>query len=413
MPTPEPDLPPDALVQRAAAMREELRDRQEETEERGTYAPDTHELFQRSGFYRILQPRRFGGYELDVTTFFRVMVEISRGCPSTGWCLCLSSCTSLVVASHWPEQAQVEAFGGGELRSPHHVGPAGWAQPVDGGFVVSGSYDYSSGIPYATHFMGTTLTPGVSEERPTVIVFLVPHGTYEVLDDWRGDMNLGMRGSGSNTVVLKDVFVPRHMVVPFNWYAERYSSPGARIHSNPMYVGRVSGFYHGELAAVVIGAARAALDEYEQIIRSKRSSFPPFEPRYQHPDHQRTYGLALAAIDSAEAILYHTGDLYMSYAEATRREGVRFTMDQDSRLYGMIQQAARLAAGAVEQLFAAAGTSAAKRGQRMQRYLRDVAMYRGHIAAQHLTTAPNLAQVHLGLPASPVTVDLPFPPMHD
>jgi 3-hydroxy-9,10-secoandrosta-1,3,5(10)-triene-9,17-dione monooxygenase len=66
----------------------------------------------------------------------------------------------------------------------------------------------------------------------------------------------------------------------------------------------------------------------------------------------------------------------------------------------MLQQAGQLAAQGVEIIFAAASSSAAKRGTRLQRYYRDVAMYRGHIAAQYLNTAGELARVHFGLPDS-------------
>jgi len=90
----------------------------------------------------------------------------------------------------------------------------------------------------------------------------------------------------------------------------------------------------------------------------------------------------------------------MELAERWAATGEPFTREDDVRLFTMIQQAGQLAAQAVEIIFAAAGSSAAKRGTRLQRYYRDVAMYRGHIAAQYLTTAGELARVHFGLPDS-------------
>src|SRR3954454_5104110 len=86
---PDPDLTPRDIVARAAAMRPELLERQQETEERTFYAQDTHEAFARAGFYRIRQPRRRGGYEFDLGTYCRVSIEVAAGCPATGWCLCL------------------------------------------------------------------------------------------------------------------------------------------------------------------------------------------------------------------------------------------------------------------------------------------------------------------------------------
>ena len=87
--------------------------------------------------------------------------------------------------------------------------------------------------------------------------------------------------------------------------------------------------------------------------------------------------------------------------ELSRRwaeEGEPFTREADVRLYAMVQQAGQLAVKAVEVIFAAASSSAAKRGRRLQRYYRDISMYRGHISAQYLTTSAELARVHFGLP---------------
>jgi 3-hydroxy-9,10-secoandrosta-1,3,5(10)-triene-9,17-dione monooxygenase len=128
--------------------------------------------------------------------------------------------------------------------------------------------------------------------------------------------------------------------------------------------------------------------------------FPPQVPRYTHPDYQRTYGQALALTDAAEAIVLHAGERYMELAERWDHSGQPFTREDDVRLFAALQQAGQLTARAVEIIFAAAGSSAAKRGTRLQRYYRDVAMYQGHIAAQHLSTAGDLARVHFGLPDS-------------
>ena len=86
IPVPEPDLTPREIVARAEAMRDSLLEQQAATEERTFYSEETHRAFTEAGFYRILQPRRYGGYEFDLPTYFRVIMEIARGCPSTGWC---------------------------------------------------------------------------------------------------------------------------------------------------------------------------------------------------------------------------------------------------------------------------------------------------------------------------------------
>ncbi|MBO0685043.1 MAG: acyl-CoA dehydrogenase, partial [Candidatus Dormibacteraeota bacterium] len=152
---PEPALTAKQIVERAAALKPKVREQQEESEQRGYHSEELHRDFLEAGFYRMLQPRRFGGYEFDMPTFWRAMVKIAEGDPGTGWCLTLATHHAWVIASHWPEQAQREIFGPeGDFRAPHRPLPAGRATRVDGGFLVSGTWDYCSGVPYATHMMG-------------------------------------------------------------------------------------------------------------------------------------------------------------------------------------------------------------------------------------------------------------------
>ena len=118
IPVPEPDLTPAELLARADGFRELLLEEQRATEERGYYSQEIHEAFRAAGFYRMLQPRRFGGYEVDVPDFARVILSVSRGCPSSGWCLCLASAHAMQVASLFGEQAQADVFGPDGVPSP-------------------------------------------------------------------------------------------------------------------------------------------------------------------------------------------------------------------------------------------------------------------------------------------------------
>ncbi|NQV57513.1 MAG: acyl-CoA dehydrogenase family protein [Rhodospirillales bacterium] len=104
IPVPEPDLTPAELIRRAIDMRELIRDDQDAADERGCPSQEVQDAFVKNGFYRILQPRMFGGYEFDYTTFFRVMMEVARGNPGTGWCLALGASHAAVVAAHWPNK---------------------------------------------------------------------------------------------------------------------------------------------------------------------------------------------------------------------------------------------------------------------------------------------------------------------
>jgi 3-hydroxy-9,10-secoandrosta-1,3,5(10)-triene-9,17-dione monooxygenase len=393
---PEPDLTPEALIERARALIPAVRAQQDEAERQGHHTAELDRQFTEAGFYRILQPRQFGGYAFGLPTFWRVMLAVSAGDPGTGWALTLGAHHVLTIGAWFSEAGQRDIFGtSGEFKAPHRALPSGTAEPADGGYVVSGTWDYCSGSGHATHFMCNAMVAGTTDR----ITAVLPIDQVTVLDDWGDGATLGMNSSGSNSVRVEEVFVPAHRTAPADWTHGETMAPGAVLHG-PLYCGRIYGLYHAGLVIPVIGAARAALDEYEQIITTKMTYFPPQVPRYTHPDYQRTYGHALALTDAAEAVVLQAGDRYMEMAERWAATGKPFTREDDVRLFTMIQQAGQLAAQAVQEIFAASSSSAAKRGTRLQRYYRDVAMYQGHIASQYLTTAGELARVHFGLPDS-------------
>ncbi|HEY7012524.1 MAG TPA: hypothetical protein VH480_07210 [Streptosporangiaceae bacterium] len=396
IPVPEPGLRPETVIERARALIPDIRAQQDEAERLGHHAAGLDRQFTDAGFYRILQPRQFGGYAFGLPTFWRVMLAVSEGDPGTGWALTLGAHHVLTIGAWFSEAGQRDIFGSfGDFKAPHRALPSGTAEPADGGYVVSGTWDYCSGSAHATHFMGNAMVAGTTDR----ITAVMPMDQATVLDDWGGGATLGMSSSGSNSVRVEEVFVPAHRTAPADWTHGETMAPGAALHG-PLYCGRIYGLYHAGLVIPVIGAARAALDEYEQIVKTKMTYFPPQVPRYTHPDYQRTYGHALALTDAAEAIVLQAGDHYMEMAERWAATGEPFTREDDVRLFTMIQQAGQLAAQAVQEIFAASSSSAAKRGTRLQRYYRDVAMYHGHIASQYLTTAGDLARVHFGLPDS-------------
>jgi 3-hydroxy-9,10-secoandrosta-1,3,5(10)-triene-9,17-dione monooxygenase len=401
------DPTPEELVQRAIALRPMLRAQQEAAEAAGHYAEDVHEALIAADLYRILTPRRYGGLQLDLSAYARVVIEIARGDPSTGWCYSLGHNHNLTTASHWSEEAQDEVFNNpaGYFRAPHSVAGNIKAKRVEGGFRLTGFSSYQSGVPYSTYSTVNAVVEDSEGEDgvPQIICALIPIGEVKVLDDWGGVSTLGLRGSGSNTVVVDDVFVPEHRTTVFDWMAHDYDKPsvGNIIHDSPNFVGPVAGFFHLALVSPMVGAAKAAVDEYEEIISTRPMLFPPFGLRRDDPHHQSDFGMAITMADAAEAIVIQACDNYTKHCEDLIERGIPFTMEMDARMYGLIQRAGEMASEAVALLFRSAGSSAAKPDSKMQRYFRDVSMYRGHISAQYQWTAAKLAQIHFGLRKSP------------
>jgi 3-hydroxy-9,10-secoandrosta-1,3,5(10)-triene-9,17-dione monooxygenase len=382
IPQPEPGLTAAEVVRRARELRSWLRDRQDQAEQLTGIPEDTHKAFLDAGFYRTLQPRRFGGYEFSLRTFSQMVTEVARGCPSSGWNLCLAASHSLVVAGRFPEQTQREVFGpDGDFRAPLPIAPTGTATRTPEGYLVSGRWDYASGSNVSTHFLGGALVDDGQGGPPRLGMVLVPAG-WQVLDNW-GEI-LGFRGSGSNSVVVENVLVPHGYVSKTHVMAlDEAGGPGASLHGNPMYGGRLISFFNIQLVSILAGVAWAAIDEYQRIITTKSTQAPPFRSRSLDPEHQRNLGLTMSLADAAQRIILSVADDYTGYAARGAGGGEPFSYLDDQALSVTARQAGQLACQAVERLVAASGSSALANGERMQRYLRDVITYRSHINAQH------------------------------
>jgi 3-hydroxy-9,10-secoandrosta-1,3,5(10)-triene-9,17-dione monooxygenase len=389
----------DELVAKADALRPRLLDEQAATEERTRYSEELHEVFRDAGFYRLLVPRRFGGLETDVETFYRVMVSISRGCPSTGWMLTLGSGHALQIGSYWSEQAQAEIFGDG-----HFVSPASFAfqdalaKPVPGGYRVHGTWHFCSGAPYATHHIGIAPTG----EADRLVVVVVPRKDFRILDDW-GDL-IGLKGSGSHSIVVDDARIPEHWAVPVEEFMAVgvTSTPGYELHGNPVYGGAFLAFAMGELNSVQVGNAQAAVDEFERMITARKTMGigvdAPGRLRSEDVDYQRCLGLGIAYTDAAFSILERCGQRYLEYARLAMEEDDPFSDERAYRIYGELMTAHKLCWEAGETVFRAGSTSGARDGARLQRYWRDLCAFRTNGLHQLDFKAPSITQARLGLP---------------
>ncbi len=404
IPLPESDQTPERLIERARNLGPRVQADAALAEKRGRYSEELHEEFQDAGFYRILQPRRFGGYEFDVPTFFRVMIEIASADPGIGWCLCLGAGHALLLASHFSKSAQEQIFGpAGHFVAPFSAGGSGancTAIPVTGGYRVSGTWRYCSGVPYATHFMGVAKIPAkTSSDSVETVVVVVPSGSYRMLDDW-GDI-LGLRASGSNSVVVEDAFIPSEFV---SWSAMRHDAigptPGSEVNANPMYRSVFLAFAAGELVCSQVGAAKAALADYERIIRSTRPRFSPNVRKFEHHDWQRIFGLAMAMTDAAEAVLLRSGELFMEHCRDNAAGSRPFDYAAALRIQSLQHQAARLAWEAGLELFRSASSTSSKDGEPMQRFFRDLATFKSNASHQPDFIAQQTARAYFGLPTN-------------
>jgi 3-hydroxy-9,10-secoandrosta-1,3,5(10)-triene-9,17-dione monooxygenase len=389
----------DELVARADELRPRLVELQAETEARTYYSEEIHQAFLEARFYDVLGPKRYGGLELDLGTFWRLGMALARGCPSTAWCLCLPAGHALQTGMLFPEDVQAELFGGLYI-CPAVAAPAGSAKRVEGGWELTSTHPYSSGAPYATHYMGQTFAaPEQEGGPPQMLLFVAPRESWTMLDDW-GD-TLGLKGSGSHSVRFEQAFIPERFVLENTWLVDTdvAGTPGAAIHGNSMYAGRTLAYFEGSLAAIMIGAAKGALDEYEELLRTRKTQRPPIVTRSEDPDYQRWYGLAVGRVGAAEAILLHVAEQWHEACRRSVEDGVPFTREEDLRLNMVAREALTLAWEAMQgEIFRTAGSSAARAGQRIERIFRDMSIGWGHFGQiVRDWTAREWSREHFGL----------------
>jgi 3-hydroxy-9,10-secoandrosta-1,3,5(10)-triene-9,17-dione monooxygenase len=378
-----PDPTPDDLIRRARELRPRLIELQAETEERTYYSPETHQAFQTAGLYRIYIPRRYGGHEFDVLTFVRVLTELARGCVSTAWCFGLGAAHALQIASSFSERTQAEVFGDGqEFCAASVAAPGVIARREEGGWLLDGKVGYCSGIPYSTHFLGQAIPAGIAPEdaENEMLLFIAPRDEWTMLDDW-GDQ-LGLRGSGSHSIVFQDGRVPDHYVLERTTMMDvdvSGGTPGLRLHGNPMYAGRNLGVFSMTLAALTVGAGYNALDEYERLTRTRPTSLPPLVPRSTDPDYQRWLGAANVQLATAEAALLRCAQMHRELCERAASGGAPFGFEDDQHIAAIAREVIVQAWEAAERnIFRSAGARVMVKESRMERIYRDMSMIACH-----------------------------------
>jgi 3-hydroxy-9,10-secoandrosta-1,3,5(10)-triene-9,17-dione monooxygenase len=373
------------MVASARALREQLVAEQAATEERRFYSPELHEAFERAGIYHLYVPRRYGGHELDVPTYARVVKEIARGCMSTGWCLGLTINHALQVGSWWPQSAQDAIFAGGDFRGGSVAAPVGIISPVDGGWEINGQVAFASGTPYGTYYVGQAILAGTeTSPEPELMLFVAPRTGWEMLDDW-GDL-VGLKGSGSHSIRFQGTRIPEDWAFPGFMIDVDVSggTPGAHLHDNPMYVGRGMTIYTLSLAAVTVGGVFNALDAYEELLRTKTTPTPPFGPRVEDPRHHAWFGKAYTRAKLAELLLHEIADEHMALCRrACEDPSFDLSYGEDMALAAVARELIVMCWEIVnEDLWGTMGASAARDDARITRVFRDMSIAYAHRNAQ-------------------------------
>jgi alkylation response protein AidB-like acyl-CoA dehydrogenase len=367
---------PDELIDRARGMVPEIRALAEETERNRNVLPHIIDKIRDAELLRTCRPKEFGGFEYDGEVALRIAMTISAACASTGWAVNGAVSNGRSVA-HFPIEAQREVWGGDE--DPFTCAcfaPTGTAVPVDGGYVLSGTWSFASGCDHASWaYLGAFITSDATGQAPDGAFFLLPIGDCEVVDNW---FVCGLAGTGSKDIVVREAFVPAHRLLRFS-DARSGSAPGAKYHRNPVY--RMPLLIHGAsmLASTAVGAARGALDAYLEVTRTRKTRGALAGGQLTMAEFatiQLRYAEAAAAVESAELILLSdmrdmTQKLYAD-DEITVTDRIRCRRNQ--------AWVTKLAVQAVDALNASTGGYGLHLSNPVQRAWRDVNAVARHVS---------------------------------
>ena len=359
-----------------------LRDRAQETEDLRRIPDDSVKALQETGFFRLLQPARYGGLEASPVDFYRGVRLISSACGSTGW-------VSSVLGVHpwqlalFDERAQLEVWGEDSttLISSSYA-PMGRARAVDGGFTFSGRWSFSSGCDHARWIFLGGLVMGEEGTPVDFRTFLLPRADYEIDDVWD---TIGLRGTGSNDIIVEDAFVPEHRTLSF-MDTGRCVCPGQQVNPGPLYQLPFASVFSCSIAVPVVGMATGAYEAYVSWTRERvrastggKASDDSF--------NQLRIAEAASKIDAAVGAIERNINEELALAEAGEKIPValrvRVRRDQVNATGAAIQ--------AVDRLFESAGGRALKAGTPIQRFWRDA-----HAGRVHAINDPEKAQVMFG-----------------
>jgi len=347
-----------------------LRDRAQEAEDNRAVPADSMKALDGTGFFRLLQPAAFGGLEADPVTFYTAVRLVASACGSTGW-------VSSVLGVHpwhlglFTPQAQQEVWGTDQsTRISSSYAPTGTAVRTDGGHQVSGRWSFSSGCDPATWvLLGQIVTD--ADNRPIDFrTFLLPRADYAIDDVWD---TVGLRGTGSNDIVVDDVFVPAHRSLSF---ADVFKlvCPGQELNPAPLFRLPYGSVFSYGITTPIIGMATGAYEAHVTYTRERVPVAYVGQKAAQDPFAQARIAEAAAEIDGAWLALERNMTELMTYARA----GEQIPVDLRLRVRRDQVRGTGQSIRAVDRLFENSGGRALKSGTPIQRFWRDAHAGRVH-----------------------------------
>ena len=362
----------DEAMRRARDIVPMLRDRAQASEDARVLTRGNEQLLHEAGLFRFHQPKAFGGMELPFVALVDIVAEIGRGCPSTAWNVGNLGCHHWILG-YYASDTQHEVWDANPdtLIASSIALAAGRARKVDGGFIVSGRWPFSSGVDNSDwNMLAATVFDG---DRPVDSrLCVVPKSDYQVLDTWDA---MGMGATGSKDVAASDVFVPDRRALALSDCRGGFDHPGAALNKGALYGIPIVAASSHPLAPAALGAAEGAYEIFLAAMAKRAGTYTGAKVA-DFQAVQIKVARARSLIDSARYLLRQSAIAFDAYAA----RGEVPDLETKLRFRAHSAFAVGQSREAVETLWSCYGAQGLYKRDPLQRHLRDVIAIAQHFS---------------------------------
>lgn len=377
------------LLARARDMVPRLAQRAADAERAGMVPVETVSEMNDAGLFRVLQPRRWGGYELDPRVFYRIQMTLAEGCMSTAWIY------GVIGVHNWqlplfPEQAQQDVWAkdSSTLIASTYM-PVGKAEKVEGGYRFSGRWGFSSGSEHCDWiFLGALLPRRDGAAGLEHTTFLLPKSDFRIEHNW--DV-LGLRATGSHDIVVEDAFVPEHRTQRTNDHGDE-GCPGRATNPGWLYRIPFTQVFQRAVSSACIGALDGAITHFRE--RAAAHVGKHGAKTAEDTNAQTAVSEAMMTTDQLKLVLLRNFARIVECALT----GERMPVEERLMQRAQAAQVPKLCAASANELMRACAASGTYKTNPIERIFRDIHQARGHIANNTDAYARSHGMVMLGLP---------------
>jgi alkylation response protein AidB-like acyl-CoA dehydrogenase len=362
------------LYERLEAIAPTIAANAQECERMRTVPEENIRLLKEIGFTRAFQPKQYGGLEITLEEFCQCVVQLAKACGSTAWAATLLNTHQHQIAL-FPAQAQEDIWGNDPAATASSsVAPFGRIEEVEGGVLLSGDMGWSTGCDHAQWAIMGFLREGnpVNPARHTHFA-LVPRKDYEIIDDWYA---CGMRGSGTRTLRIRDVFVPNHRIESAEALMTGKSAGWGLYPDSEIFYAAYRPYFACGFSAISLGIAERMIEWFVVRSKSRIRAYTQAQVGKDVPAYMRL-AESQHQVNAARALLEKDWrDLTQQCAKRELQNSDQLARWRTNQAY-----ATRMCIEAVDRLYESSGATAWFDGNEAQRLFRD-----SHITGAHAYT---------------------------